>query len=337
MVVLVLTACTRSTASSNAQPLDVYAAEPTLLDVRTLLNDSTWWPGPPTLGVRPLDSTSMPMTERFSVTQPYVHIGTAETFDVQYSVWSTVSAATTEMTNIQNSFGTSATGPKEGDQVLYYGSQLSGAAPYATATIVRVGPIVATISWSSKDAFPTVATLGKIAAKMVTLLKKVNAGKVHATPLSATDSALLPPPGFDITLLGSARIPTEAAVMMIGPSSPAGIAQALHGSGVDDIVYGDYVLDTDTRMEVRAGLFTFQSTAEASTWLDVFRGTYALDQNGIAAFYHDPSGQYFFLFISGMQGGSLICRSAVQGEAASRACEGPLTQTALSWKVSLGG
>lgn len=279
----------------------------------------------------------MPMQERFSVTQPFVHIGSAETFEVSYSVWSTASAATTEMTNIQSGFGTSATGPKEGDQVLYYGSQLSGAAPYATATFVRVGPIVATISWSLKDGFPKLAQLGKIAANVVTRLKNVNAGKVHATPLSATDSALLPPAGFDITLLGSARIPTEAAVVMIGSSSPAGVAQALHGNGIDDIVFGDYVLDTDTRMEVRAGLFKFQSASAATAWLDLFRGSYAVDQNGIAAFYHDPSGQYFFLFISGMQGGILICRSAVSGEAASRACEGPVSQAALSWKVSLGG
>ena len=338
MVALFASACTRGSAgSNNAQPLDLYAAAPTLADVRSLLGDSTWWPGPPSFGVRPLDAAYMPYLERFTVVQRFVHIGTAETFDVELALWSTTSSASTQMTNIQAAFGTPVAGPKAGDQVLYYGLRGPGAAPYATTTVVRVGQIVAAITWTLKDAFPKVAQLGKIALKVVSRVKDMLAGKLHGSTLASTDSALLPPAGLDMTLLGSARIPIEAAVVMIDSASLESLAQAFHSNGVDDIVFGDYALNNDTHMEVRASAFKFSTSQDASTWLDLVRGTYPLDAGGIAAFYDPSFGVYYFLFASGTQVGMLICRSTSSAEAASRACEGPLSRVAPVWKLSLGG
>jgi hypothetical protein len=338
MVALVAGACTRgSAAGSNAQPLDLYAAGPTLADVRSLLGDSNWWPGPPSFGVRPLDSAYMPVLEKFTVVQRFVHIGTAETFDIELSLWSSTSAASSQMTSIQAAYGTSVTGPKAGDQVLYYGSQLNGAAPYATSTIVRVGQIVVAISWTLKGGFPTVAQLGKIAIKVTSRVKDMIAGKVHGSALASTDSALLPPAGLDITLLGSARIPIEAAVVMIDSASLESLAQAFHSNGVDDIVFGDYALNNDTHMEVRASAFKFATAQDATAWLDLVRGTYALDPGGIAAFYDPSLGEYYFLFAAGTQVGMLICRSTSSVEAASRACEAPLSRVAPVWKLNLGG
>lgn len=338
MVALVSSACTRGNAgTTNAQPLDLYAAAPTLADVRSLLGDSSWWPGPPAFRVRPLDADYMPVAERFTVVQRFIHVGTAETFDVELALWDTTSAASGQMTSIQSAFGTPVTGPKVGDQVLYYGSQVQGAAPYATTTVVRIGQTVVAITWALKDGFPKVAQLGKIAVKLVSRVKDMIAGKLHATPLASTDSALLPPAGLDLTLLGSAKIPIEAAVVMIDAPSLESLAQTLHSSGVDNIVFGDYALDNDTHMEVRASEFTFQTAREATDWLDLLRGTYPLDQGGIAAFYDASTGEYYFIFASGTQGGLLICRSTSSAEAASRACEAPLSRVAPAWKVSLGG
>jgi hypothetical protein len=161
-------ACTRSsTSGANATPIDLLTAEPRVSDVQALLGDSSWWPGPPSFGVRPLDSASMPFQERFHVVQRFAHIGTAETLDVEFTLWSSTSTATTQMSNLQSAFGTSASGPKVGDQVLYYGSQSSTAAPFETATFVRVGQVVTTISLNRKGAFPSVSQLGKIATKVV--------------------------------------------------------------------------------------------------------------------------------------------------------------------------
>ena len=315
--------------------MDLYGATPSLAEVRSLLGDSNWWPGPPSFGVRPLDSASMSFREKFHVITRFAHIGTSEALDIQYMLWDTTSAATTEMTNAQAAFGTSVSGPKVGDQVLYYGSQTSGAAPYGTVTFVRIGPVVTTITLSLKDGFATVAKLGKVASKVTSRLKDVLAGKVHTSPLPINDEALLPPRGPDITLLGSVTLPIEAVVVMLGFASPEVLATVLHGTGVDNIVFGDYVLDNDTHMEVRAGVFSFISAQEATTWIDELRSGYNLDQNGIATFYDTGSGQYFSLFASGTRAAILVCRSTSTVEAASRSCESPLSRVGPAWQLSL--
>jgi hypothetical protein len=337
LLTVVASACSirSSSVSSNVHPADFYAANPTLADVRTLLGDSNWWPGPPSFGVPPLDSSTMPFNEKFHVITRFAHVGTAQTFEIEYSLWDTTTSATTQMTNIQSAFGTSASGVKVGDQALYYGSKTTGAAPFGTVTFVRIGQILTTITLSLKDALPTVAKLGKIAAKVTSRLKDVLSGKVHASPLSASDQLLLPPQGPDITLLGSLVLPVEAFAVMSGTPSPEALAGILHTSGVDSIVFGDYVLDGDTHMEVRAGLFNFTTTQDASAWVDTLRGSNALDPSGIALYYDAGSGQYFSLFSAGTKAAMLVCRSTSDVEAASRACELPLARVAPAWQLSL--
>jgi hypothetical protein len=331
-------ACARpGTVTTAATPMEFYGANPSLADIRSLLGDSNWWPGPPSFGVRPLDSSSMPFTEKFHVLTRFVHIGTAESFEIEYTLWNTTASATTFMTNAQSAFGTSATGSKVGDQVLYYGSQGTGAAPYVTETFVRIGATTTTLVLGLKDGFPSVSKLSRIAAKATSRLKDVLAGKVHVTPLPSSEASLLPPPGPDLTLLGSAKLPVEVFVVMTGTASPDALAAILHTSGVDSIVFGDYALDNDTHMEVRAGLFTFTSSQQATAWVDALRGSSGLDPSGIASFYDNTSGQYFSLLTAGSKAAILICRSTSAVEAASRACELPLARVAPAWQLSLAG
>jgi hypothetical protein len=317
--------------------VDLYAANPSLADVRALLGDIEWWPGPPSFGVRPLDSASMSYKEKFHVITRFAHIGTAETLDILYTVWDSSSSAATAMTNVQSAFGTSATGPKVGDQILYYGSQGSGAAPFGTFTFVKVGQSVTTISLNLKDAFPKVAQLGKIAAKVTSRLKDVLAGKAHVSPLPISDTSLLPPPGPDMTLLASVQLPIEAIVVMFGFASPEALTRILKSTGVDTIVFGDYALNNDTHMEVRASLFNFTSATQAGTWLEALRGTHRVDANGIATFYDDGSGQYFSLVAAGTKSAVLVCRSTSSGESAARSCELPLSRIAPAWQLGLTG
>src|SRR5258708_18508718 len=175
LLAVVVSACSirPSTAGSNLKPADFYAAIPSLADVRTLLGDSNWCPGPPSFGVPPLDSAYTPFNEKFHIVTRFSHLGTAETFNIEYTRWNSTSAATAQMTSIQSAFGTSASGAKVGDQALYYGSKTTGAAPFGTVTFVRVGQIVTTITMALKDAFPTVAHLGRIAVKVNSRLKDV--------------------------------------------------------------------------------------------------------------------------------------------------------------------
>jgi hypothetical protein len=337
MLALFAGACTRAPSGSiSAQPPDLFAAMPSLSDVRTLLGDESWWPGPPSFGVRPLNVASMPSTEKFSVTQPFIHVGTAETFDIEFTLWNATAASKTYMTNVQNALGTSASGPTVGDQTLYYGSGGSGGAPYSTLTVVRVAQIVTIISWSLKDAFPQTSRLGKVAARVVSKLKDVISGKLHGSAPSASDTALLPPANTDITLLGQTRISVEASMVMINAATPDQIAVTLRGLGLNDVVFGDYALNSDTHMEVWATEFSFSDAKNATDWLSLLRGANPLDQAGIAGFYDSSRTVYIFLFAAGSRGALLICRSTASSEAASRACEDPLSRVISSWQIALG-
>src|SRR5258707_15208666 len=104
-------ACTRTinpsgSSSISAQPKDLYGAMPSLSDVSAVLGDDNWRPGPPSFGVRPLDVASMPLTEKFTVTQPFVHVGSAETFIINFEVWNDSGAAKSHMTSVQTALGT---------------------------------------------------------------------------------------------------------------------------------------------------------------------------------------------------------------------------------------
>lgn len=300
-----------------------------------MLGDEGWWPGPPSFGVRPLDAASMPLSARFRITQRFAHIGTAETFDVAFTQMSSTSTATSQMNDYKTALGTPASGAKVGDQVLYYGLQGSGAAPFQTATFVRVGSVVGLISWTRKDGYPKVEQLSRIATRVVARLKNVLSGKVHATPLSTTDAAKLPPKGPDITLLGGVNIPVEAIVVMVNSAAPEALSNMLRNVGADSVVFGDYVLDNDTHMEVRAVVIDFTTSLFATAWIDALRGNATADANGITRIYDDASGQYFSVFSVGAKGAMLICRSVNDGEAASRSCESPLSRVAPAWQITL--
>src|SRR2546427_12724576 len=91
-----------SGAGSNAQPADIYAAGPSVADVRTLFGDHNWGPGPPSFGVRPLDSASVPDTGRFSLPEPLLRLGSAEELEIRYTVYDKTRSATSRMTSLQN-------------------------------------------------------------------------------------------------------------------------------------------------------------------------------------------------------------------------------------------
>jgi len=215
---------------------------------------------------------------------------------------------------------------------------MSGAAPIATRTFVRVGQIIVTIVWSRKDSLPTLTQLGKVASKFVSGLK--NVGKSHAAP-SPVAATLLPPPNLQITYLGSAQLPVESLVVLQLESIPDQIVALLRQLGVTTFAYGDYALNNDTHMEVQTALLTFSSTSDATSWASTFSPA-TPDSNGIANAYvpiggTPAAGVYHYIFSSGTYGALIVCRASTDGEAASRECEDPMAATALAWKLALGG
>jgi hypothetical protein len=336
---LALVSCTAARPGYNGKPMDIYAAGPTVSDVRALFNDDNWWQGPPSFEVRPLDGDTIPFTEKFSVSQLFIHIGTAESLAVRYTVYDKTSSATTRMTDLQKAFSGAASTPKVGDQVLYDGLSGSGGAPYVYRTFVRVGQIVVTIVWSRKDTpSTTVKQLARNATKIVDGLKKVLAGKVPASP-QPVDSKFLPPAGLDITLLGSATLPIEAWPVMDLLALPGTIVHLFQGFGIADFAYGDYALNNDTHMEVQTSLLTFKNAADANLWAAALSRTKP-DASGIASEYIPTSGSpaagdYHYFFVAGTYGVMMVCKASTSGEAASRECEGPMQNTAIAWRLSL--
>src|SRR5260370_25368344 len=111
-------------------------------------------------------------------------------------------------------------------------------------------------------------------------------------------------------------------------------------AGISDFSYADYAVTNDTHMEVQLGLLNFPTAADAADWATAFMPGIP-DSNGIAGAYlpvggTPAAGVYHYVFSSGPYGALLVCRSSIDGEAASRECEDPLKSTALAWKLSLG-
>jgi hypothetical protein len=333
---IVLSACAKTSAGSNAQPLQIYAAGPTVADVSAALGGGDWWPGPPSFKVQPLDSAMTSPSERFSITQRFANVGTSETLHIRYTVFDSTSSATTRMKDLVTALGTTATTPKVGDQVLYYGSQPTGGAPFGGDVFVRLGQIMITISVTNKSQQPPLSLLGKLAGRLVSRLKDALNGKVRVRPLSPADSALLPPPGPDITLLGSVRLPVEAMAEMLNIASPTDFVGVFHSVGLTDFVFGDYALDKDLHMEVRAAEFNFATTADAASWIDSMVGKANLDKNGVFSTYNANTGEYWTFFTVNTRGAILVCRSTTDTEAASRACETPFDRVGGAWLQSLG-
>ena len=113
------------------------------------------------------------------------------------------------------------------------------------------------------------------------------------------------------------------------------MATRLRSAGLKTFVFGDYTLDNDTHMEVRAGVLEFQSVSDGSAWLDEVRGSNQLTSDGFAAYFDDLTGQYFLMFLAGTKAAVYICRSSAEGESASRSCEAPIAPVGAAWKSSL--
>ena len=339
LAVVLVSACTRSSGSkaTSASPIQIYTAGPTVQQIRTSLGNDMWWPGAPSFRVRPLDLESTPEDLRFSINQHYVHVGTPETFDVEYLMFTTNSAASTRMTNLQTRFGSNAqTSPKVGDQVIYYGEKLAtSTALYDTLAFVRLGPMIMTIDLKQTSGFAEVNRLASIGKSLVSRVQDVLANKVQPSPLPSTDDSLLPPPGSDITLLGAARIPIQASADIFHAAAPEAFVSTFTDQGVQDFLYGDYALDADFHMEVKAAIFSFSSGSQASQWLYTVFGANNVGQDGVVAGYSDITKEYYAYFVAGSHIAWLTCASTSLTEAASRACETPLDREIPAWHFTL--
>ena len=316
--------------------MDVYAASPSQSEAASLLGGD-WWPSAPTFLVRPLDDANFATQVQYSVIRRYANVGTSEVWIIRYIQFDKASSATSVLSNVESSAGSGDTGKNVADKTLYYHLKVSqGGAPYETETWIRVNSLVIVSAWFKKDGFPGSDQLGRIAAKLASGEKDAAAGKMRGATLSADDLASLPPPNAYITLLGAVRLPIEAIPLMLNSSAPTELATMFKSQQLNDFLYGDYVLDQDTHMEVQVAVFTLTSAKAASDLFDAFRGTATADSNGVVKTYNDVTGpgQYDFLILSGKHIGLLICRSLAESsahEAASRACETPLETVATAW------
>lgn len=336
---LALVACGKTTTTTGISVPSVYAGGLRLPDIRSTLDDpSNWWPGPPQFGVRPLDSSTRLEEDRFDITFRFLHNGSAESLIIAYHVYFSSSFSSAILSVTQQASGTTIKGPTAGDGTVYLNQKLDfGAAPYVSQTIVRYGQMLISIIWSRPDAYASTSASGNIAKKIVSKLKTYTSSTSRVSPPTPPDPRLLPPDGLELTRLGTDTLPVEVVPQMVGAPSPPEIAGIFKGLGASDFVFGDYALNADTHMEVQTAAFTFSSSSGSTDWLNKFIGKSNLDQSGAFFNYDDVTGQYIAALGVGSTGVLMICRSAAELEAASRACESPMGRVMGSWKMALGG
>ena len=340
MLAIVLVACGRaSTNNSGPNVATVYSGRVVLNDLNPVVRDlPSWWDGPPTFDVKPLNSATRPDVERFAVIVRFSHIGTAEQIRLRYQVYDSSAYATALMSAEQNALGTSLSGPKAGDQVLYYNQNAGGGpAPYISEALVRVGQTVIVVVWDRVDAYVSTASLGKVATTAANRLKSSTSGKLRVSPAPSPAAGFLAPPGPDLTLLGTARLPVEVVAQILMYSAPADMTDFFHHAGVNDFVYGDYAVNADTRMEILTAGFTFSSQTGAKDWIDAFYGTSSNLTQGVYLNFESDTGQYVGAFGLANRGILVVCRSSASGEEAGRSCEGTLVRVINGWRMSLGG
>ena len=343
IAVLAAAACTTPFKTPPpAKLMDVYSGSPSPDDASSLLGGE-WWTAAPTFAARPLNDSNTVEQIQYTVIRRYVNIGTAETWVIRYTQLDKASSASTLMSNLENSLGSGTGGKNVGDKALYYQDKLSATAdsttngaPYESVVIIRVGSLIIQSVWNRNSGFPSSDEVGKVASRLVSGVKAAVDGKVKSAAASTDDVAQLPPANAFLTLLGAVELPIEALPLMLNASAPTKVVDLFKQEAVDDFVYGDYVLNTDTSMEVQAAVLTFNSASAAARMFDTFKGSASVDANGVLHYYLDLNGpgQYDYYIVSGRHFALLICRSTSPTEAASRACEQPLETVAAAWPAA---
>lgn len=277
----------------------------------------------------------MPDQVRFDITQHFIHVGSSEQLIADYQVWNTTSNANLFFTFNQSNAST-VTGPKVGDASYYTNSRgPTDTSLYDTTAVVRVGSVIMSLAVSRGEGYVSTTDMGKLAKLMVTKLKSSLSGRLKPTPLPSSDQQLLLPLGTDVTLAAAVRLPIEAAAELLGASSPQDVTDSFSSRGVSDFLYGDYALNADLNMEVRAVVFTFSNAVDATSWIDLAIGKSNLDANGVASGYAQSIGEYYAFILAGPHIGMLFCNSLSPYQAASRACESPMGRLIGSWQTRL--
>ena len=113
-------ACGRTSNNTNGPSVgSVYAGRVVQADLGPVVPDATaWWQGPPTFGVRPLNSATRLDQDKFDVTVRFAHAGTREEMRLEYQVWISTAIATAVMDSTKTALGNSLSGAKAGDQVV---------------------------------------------------------------------------------------------------------------------------------------------------------------------------------------------------------------------------
>ena len=335
ILTLALVACGRGSGSQAPSPDSVYTGRVVLADVTGAVGSPGWAQDAPTFGVRPLNSASVPDEENFEVTVRFVKVGTQERVGVNYQVWQSVTFANAIMSAEQSSRGTSLSGPKAGDQVLYYNQNTrAGAAPFLSEAFVRVGQTIILIAWQRTPGFVDTKALGKVASAAANRLKDSIAGKIQPSPGPTPDPHLLAPNGPDLTLLGATVLPVDIVSQILVAPAPEVMTSFFQSAGVTNVVFGDYALSEDTRMEVVTAGMVFSSAADVPKWITANFSSSGI-QNGVYLNYEQDTGQYVAAFGVGNRGVLVVCKSSQPGEQAGRSCEGPMVRLINGWMGAL--
>ena len=334
LIMPIVAACGRNTGSAGPPSLrSIYASRLSLSDVTPVVGDAeNWWPAAPTFDVPPLNSATRDEANPVGLVVRFAHLGTAEMLEFRYQVWVDTSIATNIEDFQQTVFGTPLTGPAAGDKALYYNRKLQvGAAPFTNVAYLRVGQTTAIVVWSHIDGYASTKTFGHLAVKTANRLKDALAGKLHPPSPEPTDTLLLPPATTQLTLLGTTHLPLQVLPGILSQPGPTGLMSDLKRLGATDLVFGDYTLDLDTRMEVQTVGIAFgtQGTGGEDWIAGFFAG--GLSSTGEFSQYFAGLGIYMYGFGVGPRAVVMVCKSSNDGEEAGRSCEASMGLVVGAW------
>ena len=242
--------------------------------------------------------------------------------------------------------GTTLSGPAVAADAARFSSKTDGRLLERTLRW-RIGHALGRITLTDNAGYAaanwTPAQLAKLFAPVATRVHALLAGTLHAAPISASDSALLPTsaPG---PILGTAAVPAQAWATVDSSKDPSGIYRELSSGGANTLVVRSYALNGASGNAVGITLFPFATSKAAASWVKKFPGkppagfkftTLDHGNTGSDSTFISVNGGAFYelMFARGKNTIDVSC-SAPFGKTSS-ACEAATRSLAEKWYAAL--
>ena len=328
-------------------PEDLLAAAFTRSEVEQIVNKpgDQWWAGTPRFGGAPLPDPDF-KGERFYANQPFDRTNGPEWLYIDLSLFpdaTTASDCFSSLLSTADKGATMLSGSAIADEQRYFTFTNPGAdAPNESDVRLRVGPVIALISWGDRSGFQTPATMARFAAALVPKLNSLLAGKLTAPVVRPELIALLPTAVPSVgPILGTAALPPEAWNYRDDSGKLVQGTLYLQG-GVTQLAFRRYSLAADANQVVEVTLHPFKDAASAQAYManqiklepTVTQRKLDPGKTGqVSGYFLSKDDTYWLEFAVGAYSADVECFSPHSD--VSSACEAAVRQVGEAWYTKL--